>query len=181
MKPLIGIHGYAGVGKDTVANMIVEHLGNARRRALADPLKDGVATMFDVPREWMDDPQAKENTVIDALDMTVREALQFVGSEVGRQAHRDCWLRVLEGRWLNDTVTTTVIPDVRKPNEARWIRGHGGVVVEVARPGYGPSEHSTEHGLDRAHIDRILVNDAEGHEPLRERVWDLLAKMEAGL
>ena len=53
MRKIIGIAGLIGSGKDTVANhLIKEH--NFQRIKFADKLKDGVAAIFEWPRELLE-------------------------------------------------------------------------------------------------------------------------------
>ena len=53
MRRIIGIAGLIGSGKDTVANHLInEH--NFQRIKFADKLKDGVAAIFDWPRDLLE-------------------------------------------------------------------------------------------------------------------------------
>ena len=63
MRRIIGIAGLIGSGKDTVANHLInEH--NFQRIKFADKLKDGVAAIFDWPRDLLEVTQTKaENGV----------------------------------------------------------------------------------------------------------------------
>lgn len=56
---VIAISGWKRSGKDTAAERLIkEH--NFCRIAFADPLKDMVASEYDIPREYCDDPTCKE-------------------------------------------------------------------------------------------------------------------------
>ena len=65
--PIICFSGWKGSGKDALAGYFVEKFG-AVRVALADPLKDSVASEFKIDRTSLDDPKRKESPL---LDMTV--------------------------------------------------------------------------------------------------------------
>jgi deoxynucleotide monophosphate kinase-like protein len=56
---VIAISGWKGSGKDTAANYLIEKK-NYLRVAFADPLKDMVATTYNIPRSSLDDPKVKE-------------------------------------------------------------------------------------------------------------------------
>jgi hypothetical protein len=57
-----------------------------------------------------------------------------------------------------------VFTDVRFPNEADMIRGHGGIIVRVtatevereARMGYPPPRHASEYAMDNYDEDYVL-------------------------
>lgn len=51
---IIGLCGLKGSGKDTAAAYLVENYGYTRV-GFADKLKDSVAALFDISREWVDD------------------------------------------------------------------------------------------------------------------------------
>jgi len=61
MKKLIALIGYKGSGKDETAKILKE-LG-FQRVAFADVLKDETARAYNIPREWMDDPEKKETAL----------------------------------------------------------------------------------------------------------------------
>ena len=66
-------------------------------------------------------------------DFTPREALQKMGTEVGRDVfHTDFWVYELENR-LKLYTDPVVITDVRFPNEIDWIRSNGGKVYHIQR------------------------------------------------
>ena len=59
-----------------------------------------------------------------------------------------------------------VVTDVRMPNEAAAIRGAGGKLIRIVRPGFEPADdHVTETALDGYPEDDLVVND-EGLEEL---------------
>lgn len=152
---LIAFTGYAGAGKDAAAATLVG-IGY-RRVAFADPLKQMLAAMLDVPRERLEDRAFKDSPV-PGLGKTPRELLQTLGTEWGR-AHvaEDLWVRLAMQRAAQHALV--VMPDCRFPNEARAVRAAGGVVVHVVRPGVGPvNSHLSDAGLPPELIDRVLLN-----------------------
>ena len=79
---LIGIHGHAGVGKDTVADYLGRYQ-NVYKEAFADPLKRACAAAFGVPLEWFYDRELKEQKLF--WGVTPRQTAQFVGTEMFRE------------------------------------------------------------------------------------------------
>lgn len=140
---IIGICGFIGSGKDTVANYLVEE-HNYQRDSFAGALKDAVASVFgwdrqllegatSEAREWREqvDPWWAERLTMPEL--TPRWVLQYWGTEVCRQGfHDDIWIASLEHRLLQQD-TDIVISDVRFPNEVEVIKKAGGKVWWVQR------------------------------------------------
>lgn len=140
---IIGICGFIGSGKDTIADYLV-NLHHFRRESFANTLKDAVAQVFGwdrtmlegrtkQAREWREqvDPWWAERLGIPHL--TPRWILQQWGTEVCRKGfHDDIWIASLENK-LRNSRDDVVISDCRFPNEISAIRAAGGIVVRVVR------------------------------------------------
>lgn len=140
---IIGICGFIGSGKDTIADYLV-NLHHFRRESFANTLKDAVAQVFGwdrtmlegrtkQAREWREqvDPWWAERLGIPHL--TPRWILQQWGTEVCRKNfHDDIWIASLENK-LRNSKDDVVISDCRFPNEIRAIKQAGGIVVRVVR------------------------------------------------
>jgi len=140
---IIGVCGFIGSGKDTIADYLVGFHGY-RRDSFAGTLKDAVAAVFGWDRELLEGrtPEARAwREQVDAWwakrlnmpNLTPRWVLQYWGTEVCRRAfHDDIWIAALEAR-LSRRSDNTVISDVRFPNEIASIRNAGGRIVWVRR------------------------------------------------
>jgi hypothetical protein len=140
---IIGICGFIGSGKDTVADYLV-NFHEFRRESFASTLKDAVAAVFGwdrtllegrtkEAREWREqvDPWWAERLAMPTL--TPRWVLQYWGTEVCRKAfHDDIWIASLENK-LRSSKDHVVISDCRFPNEIQSIREAGGIIVWVQR------------------------------------------------
>jgi hypothetical protein len=140
---IIGICGFIGSGKDTIADYLV-NLHHFRRESFANTLKDAVAQVFGwdrtmlegrtkQAREWREqvDPWWAKRLGIPHL--TPRFILQQWGTEVCRKNfHDDIWIASLENK-LRNSKDDVVISDCRFPNEIRAIKQSGGIVVRVVR------------------------------------------------
>jgi hypothetical protein len=147
---IIGISGYIGSGKDTVADYLTTFKG-FKRMSYAGPLKDAVASVFGwdrdmlegttkSSREWREqvDPWWAER--LDIKHLTPRWVLQQWGTEVGRRAfHDDIWIASIENK-LRTTKDNVVISDCRFPNELKSIKRSGGITIRVFR-GENPPWH----------------------------------------
>lgn len=172
---LIGLHGFPGAGKDSVAKLLADY-GYARI-AFADKMREALLGLNPVViveggRGIRLAPLVRAHGW-DKLKRSVPEVrglLQRIGTEAGRNIHgEDVWVRLaLSSVWPADKV---VVSDVRYPNEAAAIHGRGGVVVNVVRPGCGPvNDHASERVLP---CDYTLHNDGKHIEPLRDSVSHL--------
>ena len=154
--PVIGIHGRARAGKDTVANFIVAAIGGYRY-SLADPIRAMLAPLG----VDMSDPywQARKEESIPALGVSPRRMMQTLGTEWGRQLiNPDLWLIMAHQRLLQSG-PGMVISDVRFDNEAAWIRKHGGWIIHVIRPDTKAVEaHASEDGIEMQDTDARLFN-----------------------
>jgi hypothetical protein len=140
---IIGICGFIGSGKDTVADYLV-NFHEFRRESFASTLKDAVAAVFGwdrtmlegrtkEAREWREqvDPWWAQRLAMPTL--TPRWVLQYWGTEVCRKAfHDDIWIASLENK-LRNSKDSVVISDCRFPNEIQSIKDAGGQIVWVQR------------------------------------------------
>jgi hypothetical protein len=140
---IIGICGFIGSGKDTIADYLVNYHG-FRRESFANSLKDAVAQVFGwdrtllegrtkQAREWREqvDPWWAER--LNMPNLTPRWVLQYWGTEVCRKAfHDDIWIASLENK-LRNSKDDIVISDCRFPNEIKSIKDAGGIVIRVVR------------------------------------------------
>ncbi len=182
---LIGLCGYAGVGKDTAAQVLLDELG-FQRIAFADPIKSALLALDPLIPGEDDGPVMRLSQFCQAHSWSevknyaeVRRLMQIMGTEVGRNLFDpDLWVKLAK-RKLESTLSVgdVVVTDIRFPNEARLIRGYGGVLVRLERPGFGPvNEHVSDRASERWAYDRRLDNDGEItslHAKLRQLVTEL--------
>lgn len=156
---IIGLSGLAGSGKTTVANILVKQHGFVRR-PFAYPLKSMIASLgFD--RDTLDGPAAGKEVPLEVFGgRTLREAMQTLGTEWGRnQFGDDIWVKL----WLREAnrLQRVVADDVRFANEAAAVRARGGIVVKLFREGAGTKSgagHASEN-VDSVPEDLQLGND----------------------
>jgi hypothetical protein len=139
---IIGVCGFIGSGKDTVADYLV-NFHEFRRESFASTLKDAVSAVFGWDRTMLEGrtKQAREwreqqdNWWTSRLGIVItpRWILQNWGTEVCRNGfHDDIWIASLENKLRNST-DHVVISDCRFPNEISAIKQSGGLVVRVVR------------------------------------------------
>jgi hypothetical protein len=140
---IIGICGFIGSGKDTVADYLV-NFHEFRRESFASTLKDAVAAVFGwdrvmlegrtkEAREWREQVDPWWAARLDMPTLTPRWVLQYWGTEVCRKAfHDDIWISSLENK-LRNSRDNIVISDCRFPNEIESLKRAGGSIVWVQR------------------------------------------------
>lgn len=171
--PILGFTGKAGAGKDTAAE-ILYNFCRCRRMSFSYPLKAMLSTMLGEGDSDFENREWKENTLPD-IGRSPRELLQTLGTEWGRDlVHPDLWVLLAAKRVKKDgTLSATVFTDVRFPNEEKWIRRMGGVVVRIERPSgtTNVGKHSSES--QNLHADIIIYNDRD-LATLQSRVREVL-------
>ena len=193
---LIGIHGHAGVGKDTVASYLEQSKKDTYIEAFADPLKSACAALFGIPLDSFYDEEEKE--IVDPFwGVSPRQMAQFVGTELIRNHlgklfdnednGRLFWVRHLQARLDGDLQEsssgnytdwdTVIICDVRFQEEYDWIIESNGKVIHLTRPGYegkvGLDNHSSEQSIN-LHAKEVTY-EVENNGTLD----DLYAKIDA--
>jgi hypothetical protein len=179
---IIGVCGFIGSGKDTIADYLV-NIHQFRRESFANTLKDAVAQVFGWDRdmlegrtrhsrEWREQIDAWWAKRLDMPNLTPRYVLQYWGTEVCRRAfHDDIWIAALENK-LRNSQDDIVISDCRFPNEIKSIKDAGGIVIRVARgaePEWYDAAVSANRGpngnvswaLSRAKLERLNVHASE--------------------
>jgi hypothetical protein len=179
---IIGVCGFIGSGKDTVADYLTNFHG-FRRESFANSLKDAVAHVFGwdrtmlegrtkQAREWREQVDPWWAQRLNMPTLTPRWVLQYWGTEVCRKAfHDDIWIAALENKLRNST-DDIVISDCRFPNEIKSIKDAGGIVVRVHRgpePEWYDAAVSANKGdrgnmtwaLSRAKIEALGIHASE--------------------
>ncbi len=146
---IIGLGQYSRTGKDTFANALIASVKELHpsfkiaRKSFASKLKDvthqlyGWAGLQD--EDYYNDleHEHERDVVLPALGMTPVELwVRFGTPAVRAQVYDRTWIDYLLK--ADSGLDVIVIPDVRFPNEVQAIREHGGYLIKVVRPGYGP-------------------------------------------
>lgn len=168
LVPLLGVHGKAGVGKDTAATLLRSRLGY-EALAFADPLKAALNELFGWSYEQWLDREWKEAIQGD-IGISPRRAAQLLGTEFARRMIRpDIWLILADRKIKRLKVLSSfdefgtppiVVTDVRFDNEAQWVRDRGGRVLMIHRQASPTvAAHSSEAGIDPRLITDHISND----------------------
>ena len=140
---IIGVCGFIGSGKDTVADYLV-NFHEFRRESFADTLKDAVAAVFGwdrtllegrtkEAREWREEVDHWWAERLGMPTLTPRWVLQYWGTEVCRKSfHDDIWIASLENK-IRNSKDDIIVSDVRFPNEVKAIKNQQGKMIWVQR------------------------------------------------
>lgn len=163
---LLGLAGFGGVGKDTVADLIVDAYPDWRKMSFAEPLRSIAAAANPIVGFGEDGPIRYNDAIAHyGYDLAkkevpeVREFLQRLGTDGIRGiVGPDFWVEI-GARDSGEAAVPVVFADVRFKNEARFLSDVG-FVVKVNRPGYDPvNSHASENDLHDWEFDYVLEND----------------------
>lgn len=79
----------------------------------------------------------------DSGNMNARDVLQFLGTNVFRKMHQQCWIECLHKTILEEAPAIAIIADCRFVNELVMIKGMGGLCINLTR-GASDDDHASE-------------------------------------
>lgn len=180
LPQFIGLHGYAGVGKDEVAKILSEY--GYERKAFADVLREALYVLNPMVTADSYGRPFYVKDIVDELgwdqakrdEPEIRRMLQVLGTEVGRRMiGQNVWVDAVFKSL--DPAKKYVFTDVRFENEHQAIDSRLGTLIKINRPGVGPvNDHPSDAGLPDKWFDTIINNDGTLKD-LHTKVRDVLA------
>ena len=140
---IVGIVGFIGSGKDTVANYL-QHEHDFCRNSFASSLKDSLSAIFGWDRILLEGLTAESRKWREQVDpwwasrlgienFTPRYAMQNFGTNLCRDNfHKDIWVASLEKK-LSNTTTDIVVSDCRFTNEISMLKKYNAKIIWVCR------------------------------------------------
>ena len=152
----------------------------------ADMLKATCSSIFNIPEELLNgtDEDKKQKTHIKWKDMgpflapktisrlkrselydknmSVRDFLQYFGTNVCRKIYDDCWVQACFKRIEIDQPEIAIITDCRFKNEIQASKKYNAKIVKLTRAPFIGDTHTSEVDLDKMHnnnFDLILGKD----------------------
>lgn len=196
-KMIIGICGFKGSGKDTLASFLCDR--GFKKLSMSDPLKDAISDLFNWDRfllqgdsirsrKWRETPDSEWEELAgkgifkEDNHITPRLVLQKVGSELFRdKVHPDFWVLCMKKRiaailkeasQTGDNLRGIVIPDIRFSNEVQLCD----YVVRITRP-TDPKDVSNLHISETEHLKfkyDLIVNNNGAIYDLEKYADDIL-------
>lgn len=162
---IIAITGFKRSGKDTVARIINRNLKRPfDTYAFADPVREAAKAFFGWPDSIFGD--ATKEVVDEYWGISPRQALQYIGTEVGRVGFAETfpefkrttsgqiWIKRFQ-RYVMDTppfVDGLIVTDMRFHNEMDAVldlkdNNFNVITIAVARKGLGTDGHASENEI----------------------------------
>lgn len=143
IKMIIGFTGFAGAGKDSTAQFILEKYPTYQKISLAKKLKDITAILYDWDRDDLEgiteqarlwrEQEDKNLSKIFNRTIIPRHELQLLGTGLRNILQQDFWTKLVQKEIVNNNLSEVLITDVRFPDEIKMIRSLGGYIVEIQR------------------------------------------------
>ena len=150
---IIGIAGLARSGKDTLADYLLDNLGDAWRRSYFSNLMKQMLGAIGV-----DCSDAAKDLPKNQYGVSTRHMMQTLGTEWGREMiHGNIWVDAFARLNAGKCV---IVPDVRFENEAELVREHGVLICIEGRGGI-EGGHISERKLQYDDRDIYIDNSRD--------------------
>lgn len=208
MQKVIIFSGRAQAGKDTAAHFTKQWLEQrgycgVSHVACAAYLKELCHNIFGISKEDLWGDAAAKNKLtqvhVDNLPttplnlgpihnsgcLTIRQLLQYVGSDIFRQMYPDCWANYAKNYIVEKNYTVALITDARFPNEIDIFANDPRFTTVLIRLQRNPlaMSHKSETALDNykpvGHLHAFTIdNDKMSLEEKNEKLATILTLME---
>ena len=171
---IIGLCGFAGSGKGTLADILVENHG-FRKISFATKLKDTASVMFgwdrdllegitDESRAWREEVDEYWSNELEQ-EITPRIMLQLFGTDcVRKNLHNNIWVSIVKKTLIDNPDVNWIIPDVRFPNEVDVIQQELNSSVWWIKRGELPDWYHTAAIDNETDTNYMIINYPEVHE-----------------
>ncbi len=171
---MIGLLGKSRVGKDTVAECLMQLMGegNASLIRLSQPLKDATCLLYGFTPQQVEGPS--KEIIVPELQMTPRQCIQKICTFLMKEHGEGFFSRRVFHQFDMNLVATNIviIPDIRFANDISEIQKRGGLVIKITRNHEGVPQHVWEDGIDNMCGDVTIENNTS-MEDLRKKVAQL--------
>lgn len=124
----------------------------------ADPLKNSICIdilglSYDQCYGTDDNKNELTNNYWEGKQLTAREVMQFVGTDVFRKMQTNVWVDATLNQINKEKPELAIIADCRFPNEVEAVKNAGGIVIKLMRNPFN-SDHDSEIALDPDKFDQ---------------------------
>lgn len=174
---LIGLVGKKGVGKDLVANKLVEKF-NFLKYAFADPIKKISKILFLFNEKQLYGHQSYKEKIDPKWDISPRKVFQFLGDTMRNSfqekfpniakkiGNNSFWIHHFKMWYEQQKCKNVVVADVRYPNEAAMIKKLGGILIQLNRKTKFDDKHQSEN--QKINVDYVIDNNYSKEKLLRQ-------------
>lgn len=189
MTKIIAFAGRKQSGKSTacdcIASLISNQMSNISYKiySFADPLKQDICiNILGLSYEQCYGSDDDKNSITDLVwnnqQLTARDVMQIVGTEIFRSMYPNVWVNALIGKIQREKPDVALISDCRFPNEVSIVKDNGGCVIRLTRNPFN-SMHPSEKALDQSeyswdNFNFILYNDSLSIEEKNTKIIDYL-------
>lgn len=164
MAKIIGLHGYAGSGKDTIAKHLQTYYNTQFRSiAFADAIRAMLKAGFPVLTDAHFERPLKNAPLHEFGGKSPRDLMKPLGTEWGRESvWQDLWIKRIHQQVFDylGSGFNVLVTDVRFENEAEWVRNGGGVIWHIDRKqGVETHNHKSEAGIKFVKGDVLVDNN----------------------
>lgn len=159
MTRIVAFAGRKQSGKTTCSEGVLKVSPplNAKIYNFADPLKKDICmNIFGLSYQQCYGDDIDKNTatglIWEGKNLTAREVMQFVGTDIFRKMKHDVWASATINKIETEQPDIAVIADCRFPNEVQAVKDAGGIVIKLTRNLYN-SDHASETALDEENYD----------------------------
>jgi hypothetical protein len=174
MTKIIAFAGRKQSGKTTSAELLVDYYKYAlnieegiKIYNFADTLKRFCIDTLELTYDQCYGSDEQKNELVDCYwdngtQMTAREVMQFVGTDVFRKMKNNIWSNATINLINKEKPKLAIIADCRFPNEVDAIKKSGGFVIKLMRNLFN-SDHDSETALDlknynHKNFDLVIFN-----------------------
>ena len=161
MNKIIAFAGRKQSGKTTSAEFVSNlfyQFGDSKIYNFADPLKNLCIDILGLEYNQCYGSDEDKNQLVncywDNKQLTAREVLQIVGTDMFRKMQNHVWSNATIRQILREQPNVAIIADCRFPNEVDAIKNVGGIVIKLTRNPYN-SNHASEIALDPDQYDQF--------------------------
>lgn len=174
MTYIIAFAGRKQSGKTTCSefvqkytNALIKPYNSSKIYNFADPLKQDICmNILGLTKDQCYGSDDQKNELVNCFwenkQLTAREVMQMVGTDMFRTMQRNVWSDSTIRKIKSEMPSIAIIADCRFPNEVEAVKNVNGYVIKLTRNPYN-SDHASEvalddHNYDATNFDLIIDN-----------------------
>lgn len=163
---------------------VLDQMKSVKIYALADPLKRIAIDIFgfDESKVYGTDDNKNELTHMSWSDtpkkpkgkngkMTIREVLQYIGTDVFRKMYNNIWIDTLMRRIEKDNPSIALVCDARFDNEIKLLQDNGAVVIGLERDIFNSEDCHSSENVNLSLCDKVIDNSNLEISELNKEVY----------
>jgi hypothetical protein len=109
--------------------------------------------------------------------MTIREVLQYMGTEIFRKMYETVWVDSLLRKIKAEEPEIAVICDVRFPNEINLLRDEGAIILGLSRDIFDSKDTHASEQIDFSLCSLVIDNQDMEIEDQCKAIYEALQKL----